>query len=288
MIAHPAGLTVLFTQRTQHLKSHSGQVSFPGGRAEPGDASLEFTALREAKERSVLPPNGVEMLGRLPDYHTRTGFRVTPVMGLVTPPLELEPDPREVEAVFEVPLAFLLDERNHERRTREFQGKTLGFYAIRVPRPSLIWGATAGMLVHDLRIECSNERPCHHCSRCSLSSGGRSARARRVQTALAAWAGWLEQSFNGGERQPRPGGMAGGMVPPIALAIMLHALSSAAWPVRVRLLDIGVLYLTLGFSQVSHTSPTSSWRSRRATSTAPARSSRNGAAPRASCERGRR
>jgi 8-oxo-dGTP pyrophosphatase MutT (NUDIX family) len=147
VIAHPGELTVLFTQRTQHLKSHSGQVSFPGGRVEPGDASAEFTALREAREEIGLAADRVEILGRLPDYHTRTGFRVTPVIGLVAPPLELEPDPREVEAVFEVPLAFLLDERNRQRRTREFQGLTVGFYVFEY-QGHVIWGATAGMLVN--------------------------------------------------------------------------------------------------------------------------------------------
>jgi len=128
VVAHPERLTVLFTQRTTHLKSHAGQVSFPGGRAEPGDASAEFTALREAAEEIGLAADRVEILGRLPDYRTRTGFRVTPVVGAIRPPLELTPDPREVETVFEVPLEFLLDERNRERRTRQFQGLSVGFY----------------------------------------------------------------------------------------------------------------------------------------------------------------
>jgi 8-oxo-dGTP pyrophosphatase MutT (NUDIX family) len=147
VIAHPEGLTVLFTQRTTHLKSHAGQVSFPGGRAEPGDASAEFTALREAGEEIGLAAERVEILGRLPDYRTRTGFRVTPVVGAIRPPLALAPDPREVEAVFEVPLEFLLDERNRERRTREFQGLTFGFYVYEY-QGHVIWGATAGMLVN--------------------------------------------------------------------------------------------------------------------------------------------
>ncbi len=147
VVAHPDELTVLFTTRTQHLKSHSGQVSFPGGRVEPGDASVEFTALREAKEEIGLASERVEILGRLPDYHTRTGFRVAPVIGLATPPLGLEPDPREVEAVFEVPLAFLLDERNRQRRTREFHGLSVGFYVYEY-QGHVIWGATAGMLVN--------------------------------------------------------------------------------------------------------------------------------------------
>ena len=127
VIAHPGELTILFTQRTTHLKSHAGQVSFPGGRAEPGDASAEFTALREAEEEIGLPAARVEILARLPDYRTRTGYRVTPVVGLIEPPLELVPDPREVAEVFEVPLAFLLDPRNCQRRTRQFQGQEVGY-----------------------------------------------------------------------------------------------------------------------------------------------------------------
>ena len=146
IVAHPQ-LTVLFTQRTTQLKSHSGQVSFPGGRAEPGDASAEFTALRETEEEIGLAPARIEILGRLPDYRTRTGFRVTPVVGLVTPPLELAPDPREVAEVFEVPLDFLRDERNCQRRTREFQGQQVGYYVFEYGH-RVIWGATAGILVN--------------------------------------------------------------------------------------------------------------------------------------------
>jgi 8-oxo-dGTP pyrophosphatase MutT (NUDIX family) len=151
VVAHPAGLTVLFTQRTTHLKSHAGQVSFPGGRAEPGDASAEFTALREASEEIGLAAERVEILARLPDYRTRTGFRVTPVVGLVTPPLELAPDPNEVESVFEVPLDFLLEPKNRQRRTREFQGKAVGYYVFEYQQ-RVIWGATAGMLVNLYRM----------------------------------------------------------------------------------------------------------------------------------------
>jgi 8-oxo-dGTP pyrophosphatase MutT (NUDIX family) len=139
--------TVLFTQRTAHLKNHSGQVSFPGGRAEPGDASAEFTALRETEEEIGLAMQRVEVLARLPDYRTRTGFRVTPVIGLVAPPLVLVPDPREVAEVFEVPLAFLMDERNRQRRTREFQGQQVAYYVFEYGE-RIIWGATAGILVN--------------------------------------------------------------------------------------------------------------------------------------------
>ena len=151
IIAHPGGLTVLFTQRTAHLKAHSGQVSFPGGRAEPGDASPEETALRESEEEIGLARARVEVLARLPEYFTRTGFRVTPVVGLLQPPLELAPDPGEVESVFEVPLSFLLDTANHKRQTRVYQGRTVGFYEMPYG-DRYIWGATAGMIVNLCRV----------------------------------------------------------------------------------------------------------------------------------------
>jgi 8-oxo-dGTP pyrophosphatase MutT (NUDIX family) len=147
IVTHGSGLTVLLTQRTAHLKAHSGQVAFPGGRAEAGDASPEDTALRESQEEIGLARERVEVLARLPEYFTRTGYRVTPVVGLVEPPLELRPDPNEVEAVFEVPLAFLLDVRNHKRQTREYQGRTVGFYEMPY-EDRYIWGATAGMIVN--------------------------------------------------------------------------------------------------------------------------------------------
>jgi 8-oxo-dGTP pyrophosphatase MutT (NUDIX family) len=144
-------LMVLFTKRTTHLKAHAGQVSFPGGRAEPGDASPEFTALREAQEEIGLAPERVEVLGRLPDYHTRTGYLVAPIIGLVAPPLELVPDPREVDEIFEVPLAFLLDPANHRRQTRVLNGRTVGYYEMPYG-DYYIWGATAGMIVNLCRV----------------------------------------------------------------------------------------------------------------------------------------
>ena len=147
IVAHPAELTVVLTQRTAHLKAHSGQVAFPGGRVEPGDASLEATALRESEEEIGLSRERVEVLAQLPEYFTRTGFRVTPVVGLLQPPLGLAPDPNEVEAVFEVPLAFLLDVRNHTRRTRDYQGRTVAFYEMPYG-DRYIWGATAGMIIN--------------------------------------------------------------------------------------------------------------------------------------------
>ena len=146
IISHPQALTVLFTQRTAHLRRHSGQVSFPGGRAEPDDATPEFTALRETHEEIGLAPERVEVLARMPDYLTRTGYRVTPVIGLVVPPLVLKPDPHEVEDVFEVPLAFLLDPANHRRESRDLGGKPVGFWVMQHGERR-IWGATAGMLL---------------------------------------------------------------------------------------------------------------------------------------------
>lgn len=150
IVLHGQELTVLFTQRTAHLRSHSGQVSFPGGRAELHDPSPEHTALRETHEEIGLPAERVEVIGRLPQYCTRTGYCITPVVGVVRPPLELIPDSREVDEVFEVPLSFLLDPRNHQRHSREWQGQTRWFFAI--PFGSrYIWGATAGMLVNFYR-----------------------------------------------------------------------------------------------------------------------------------------
>jgi len=147
IVLHAEAPTVLLTRRTAHLKDHSGQISFPGGRAEPHDPGPEGTALREAEEEIGLPVERVEVLGRLSEYHTRTDFRVTPVVGLVSPPFELRLDAREVAEVFEVPLAFLLDPANHQRHTREFQGRMVPFFAIPY-RDYYIWGATAGMLVN--------------------------------------------------------------------------------------------------------------------------------------------
>ena len=146
VVSHPSGLTVIFTQRTTHLRSHSGQISFPGGRAEPEDPTAEFTALRETHEEIGLAPERVEVIARLPDYFTRTGYRVSPVVGVIESPVALAPDPREVADVFEVPLDFLLDPRNHVRETRELQGRSVGFYVMTYGERR-IWGATAGMVL---------------------------------------------------------------------------------------------------------------------------------------------
>jgi 8-oxo-dGTP pyrophosphatase MutT (NUDIX family) len=139
--------TLLFTQRTAHLTDHAGQVSFPGGRVEPDDLSAIDTALRETEEEIGLDRHHVEVLGTLPDYLTATGFRVTPVVSIVQPPFELKADPFEVEEIFEVPLSFLMNGMNHQRRAAEFPngaGRRI-FYAMPYER-FFIWGATAGML----------------------------------------------------------------------------------------------------------------------------------------------
>lgn len=146
LINRPSGLTVLLTQRTEHLRDHAGQVSFPGGRREAQDADAVATALREAREEVGLDPARIEILGRLPEYRTGTGFAVTPVIGLVEPPLNLKLDDFEVADVFEPPLAFLLDPANHRRDSIEVRGALREYWAMPW-RGHYIWGATAGMLV---------------------------------------------------------------------------------------------------------------------------------------------
>ncbi len=141
------GLTVLLTERTEHLADHAGQISFPGGRIGAGDGGPEDAALRETEEETGLSRRRVDVLGRLDTYITRTGFTVTPVVAIANPPLGLDPDPREVAAVFEVPLAFFLDAANHQLCSRPFRGRDRRFYAMPY-RDRYIWGATAGMLVN--------------------------------------------------------------------------------------------------------------------------------------------
>ncbi|MDO8347820.1 MAG: CoA pyrophosphatase [Rugosibacter sp.] len=146
IILRETGATLLLTQRTAHLHDHAGQISFPGGRCEADDPTPEATALREAAEEVGLDPAQVEILGRLPEYRTVTGFAITPVVGLVTPPLNLKLDDFEVAEVFEPPLEFVLNRENHQRHSLEFQGELREFWAIPW-QGYYIWGATAGMLV---------------------------------------------------------------------------------------------------------------------------------------------
>jgi 8-oxo-dGTP pyrophosphatase MutT (NUDIX family) len=142
---------VLLTRRTDHLHHHPGQISFPGGGMEAGDISPEAAALREAKEEIGLSPDRVEIVGRLPDYLTGTGFRVTPVIGLLHPPLALELDSFEVAEVFEVPLAHFLDPAKHQRHALRVESGLRHFHAMPYG-DYFIWGATAGMLMSLYRL----------------------------------------------------------------------------------------------------------------------------------------
>ncbi|SDH11149.1 CoA pyrophosphatase [Roseospirillum parvum] len=146
LIAHPDGLGVLLTRRTAHLARHAGQISFPGGRIEPFDADPVAAALRETTEETGLQPDTIRILGRLDDYLTGTGFLVSPVVGLLTPPLLLKPDPQEVAEVFEVPLAHFLDPANHRHGTWTDRGRRKPYVAMPYGEHN-IWGATAGILL---------------------------------------------------------------------------------------------------------------------------------------------
>jgi 8-oxo-dGTP pyrophosphatase MutT (NUDIX family) len=139
------GLSVLLTQRTNHLRDHAGQISFPGGRMDPEDQSPNDTALRESQEEIGLDPKRVEIIGHLPQYLTVSGYSVTPVVGLVQAQAEYVLDEFEVADVFEVPLSFLLDPANHQVRLWQSEQGGRRFYSMPYEN-RFIWGATAGML----------------------------------------------------------------------------------------------------------------------------------------------
>ncbi len=138
---------VLLTKRNKHLKRHAGQISFPGGRIDETDADPEAAALREAEEEIALNPRSVEVLGRLGDFLTGTGFRITPVVGLVPPGLRYAPTPGEVDAVFELPVDVLLDPTAPRRERQERGGVVRDVWIWPHPKHD-IWGATAAILVH--------------------------------------------------------------------------------------------------------------------------------------------
>ncbi len=154
LVERDEGLHVLLTRRTEHLRDHAGQVSFPGGRIEAADADPAAAALREAAEEVGLAPERVEVIGHLPTYTTVTHYVVTPVVGLVKPPFDLVPDPGEVAEAFEVPLAFLMTPAHHRRHVFHWDGGARQFLSMpwRGPTPGgggreyFIWGATAAML----------------------------------------------------------------------------------------------------------------------------------------------
>lgn len=137
--------TVLLTQRTEKLRSHSGQVAFPGGRIDAEDGDAETAALRETEEETGIDRGLIEVVGRMPDYITGSGYRINPVLGIVDPGFELQPNPHEVELVFEVPLAFLMDPKNHTRSSRIWNGEERYFYTMPYG-DRYIWGITAGII----------------------------------------------------------------------------------------------------------------------------------------------
>jgi 8-oxo-dGTP pyrophosphatase MutT (NUDIX family) len=145
LVNRAAGITVLLTQRTADMPSHAGQVSFPGGRRQAGDADAAATALRETEEEVGIPARFIDVIGAVDLYHTGTGYEITPIVGIVTPGFTIRADPREVADVFEVPLEHFLDEVNHKIDSRQYQGRERRYYAMPYGE-RYIWGATAGML----------------------------------------------------------------------------------------------------------------------------------------------
>jgi len=158
LLPRPAGVHILLTERTAHLKDHAGQISLPGGRMEPEDLNPAATALREAEEEVGLAPERVDILGSLPAYDTATGFRIHPIIGWVDPPDRFTLCPHEVADLFEVPVTFVLDSSNHRRDWYEREGRRRHFWVLPFER-RYIWGATAGILVNFARLV-SDSQPC--------------------------------------------------------------------------------------------------------------------------------
>lgn len=145
LIAHRDGMTILFTERTETLSAHAGQISFPGGRVADGERTPEQTALRETEEEIGVPSSAIEIIGRLNGHDTSTGYRVIPVVGILTPPLALDHDPAEVARIFEVPLDFIADPANHVIDVRVLAGERREFRAMPYG-DDYIWGLTARIL----------------------------------------------------------------------------------------------------------------------------------------------
>jgi 8-oxo-dGTP pyrophosphatase MutT (NUDIX family) len=145
LVAHPDGVTVLLTQRAAAMRAHSGQIAFPGGKIDPEDDGPLAAALREAEEEIGLERRHVTPLGFLGPYFSTSGFRITPVVGLVRPDAALSINPQEVDRVFETPLAFLMDEANHQTHEREWKGAMRRYFAMPFGE-HYIWGVTAGII----------------------------------------------------------------------------------------------------------------------------------------------
>ncbi len=145
VVRRPSGLHVVLTQRPATMRVHAGQIALPGGKCDAGDRSPMAAALREAREEIGLPAEQIDMLGPFERYVTRTGFAVTPFVGLVEPGFQPLPEPGEVEEAFEVPLDFLMNPANHQRLTREVAGRPRAYWAMPW-RERHIWGVTAGIL----------------------------------------------------------------------------------------------------------------------------------------------
>lgn len=137
--------SVILTKRTEKLRSHSGQVAFPGGRIDPGDPTPEAAALRETEEEIGLSPDFIEVVGRMPDYVSGSGFRIAPVLSVVRPGFLLTINEDEVDDAFEVPLSFLMDPANHNRESRIWQDRERFFYTMPFGE-RYIWGVTAGII----------------------------------------------------------------------------------------------------------------------------------------------